>query len=426
MKDSDDYGVDGPFALAESDGLEEAMIAPQKSVAIPWVVGERKRLPLLTPEQVRGLVPRIATGDQCARDTLVMHNIGLVWSIAKRFWWSGLAIDDLVQEGICGLIKAVEKFDLAHGTLFSTYATWWIRAAIGRAVCETSQLIRIPTHVQELVHRFIVCQADLLESGVMPTKEMLADKLGVPVKAINKIQSILSMNSRQLSLDDAVPGYQGDAVVGDFVPDKSIPGPMVVLQAKQELFGIRTRVDQILTLIRSRCGERDRNVFLWFYGFDADLERRTLEETGQHFGITRERTRQILVRIWKCCGGDEVKQELEQLFASISVLEELAQSRLVWENNNNNERDQQFLLMFESTAKQVLTETEFAICACHYGFDSAYCLRAEMETATLLGIEIEQVNRTLSRLWIGLQPYARHLTRKKVRYAIESLNMVEQ
>ncbi len=417
MKNSDDLSVDelpGVEASLDFDGT--APVVNHKRGAIPLLPGEGKRFPRLTVEQVRELVPRIAAGDREAKNTMITHNMGLVISVARRFQWSSLAFEDLIQEGMLGLIKAVERYDLARETMFSTYAIWWIRQAITQAICNTGQLIRIPIHKQELVHRFILCQSEFLESGIVPTREMLAKKLEVTVKVVRNAQAILTMNARQVSLEDTVPGYQGEAVMGDFIPDTSLPGPMVVCQARQELLEIRSEVDKLLCRIRDVCGGHCQSVFLKYYGFDTDLMRLTLAETATHFDITRERVRQILISIWKRNGGDVARRAFEQKLKSVPDLEELSKSQVVWEETRNTARDRAFLSMFQVTAQAAVSAEDFRICAYHYGFGEGYSLRTKSETAEHFGIDAGMVERIVTRLWRRLSPYVRHLSRRKVSY----------
>lgn len=424
MKDLDGLFHDDASSLERVSGSDEE-VAPalQKGVQIALLTGERKRLPLLTKEEILELVPRIAAGDQRAKDTMVLHNMRLVVSIAMRFRWSSLSLDDLVQEGVVGLIKAVEKYDLAHETRFSTYATWWIRSTIIEAICNTSYLIRIPAHKQDLIRGFLVCQAELLDSGVVPTVKLLAQKLEITEQQVGKIQAILKMNARPVSLDDAMPGYDSDAVVGDFIPDTTTPDPSVVLQAKQELQWIRSEVDRIL---RHVSDERHRAIFLKFYGFDIGLERRTLEVTGELFDITRERVRQVVKKIWDGMGSSRTKQEFEQMLAGIPALEEMAGFQLSWSGLEEKERGIWFLDMFQSTTREALSQDDFAICACHYGFDQGYQLRTEYETAQRLGIQVDLVRQVLNRLWRRLRPYAKHMTHNKVRRRAEILAMTNK
>jgi RNA polymerase sigma factor (sigma-70 family) len=423
MKDSEDFSFEE--ILGEPSVAEEGAHEKVSSVAteIAWLLGDRKRLPLLTPEQVCELVPRIAAGDSGARDTMVTRNMGLVISIAKRYRWSSLSLEDLIQEGVIGLVTAVERFNLEFGTRFSTYATLWIRQSITQAIYNTAHTIRIPVSLQMLANHFLSCQTELLEAGIVPTAAVMAEKLDISLAKVRKIESILRTNTRQVSLDEAVPGYRGEAVFGDFIADTKTPEPTVVLQAKQELKRIQSHIERMLRSIRDDHGSRDRAIFLGYYGFDNNFEQRTLEETGKRFGVTREWVRQVLARIWKESSGQEAKQEFEQMLEGIPILEELAQTQVSWSSMRDDVSALAFLDMFRATARDALNNEEFALCTFYYGFDVGYRLRTQEETAEHFGITTAAVQWFVTSLWKRLKPYAKHLTKAKVKHLIEELHL---
>ncbi len=369
---------------------------------------------------------RIAAGDDRARDTMVLHNMGLVVSVARRFRWSSLTFEDLMQEGMIGLIKAVNKFDVSRGTQFSTHAMWWIRSAISRAICETGHFIYIPANKQQLVQDFLECQVELLESGIIPTARLLAEKMGVTEEKVKTAQAILTMNGTQTSFEAALPGYDGDVTLHDVTPDISLPSPTVMLQAKQELLLVKERVESMFRFIQRTCGERDKNLFLVHYGFDIGLDQRTLEETGNHFGVTRERARQVLVRIWKKSDGFFAQEDFERMLAGIVALEELAGLQVDWNLQRDRDVALAFLAMFQSTAKEALGSDDFVLCACHYGFNHGYWLQSEAETAIKCNVTFNSVRGMIVRLWKKLKPYSQHLTRKKVSRLITAVRVTNQ
>ncbi len=420
MNDSNDSFLDPASSGMMSDEEERSGgNSIEGRLEVAGLSGKWKRWNVLTREQVCTLVSRIAAGDQQAKDVMVLHNMGLVISIAKRFRWSSLPFPDLIQEGVPGLITAINRYDPGCGAMFSTYATWWIRQSIARAVLNTGLLVRVPIHTQELVNKVILCQQELLESGVMPTTSAIAQRLAITRKQVDKALLVLMTMTRQVSLEDAVPDYHGEAVVGDFISDTSIPNPTVVLEAKQELCCVRVEVERVLGYIEGTYGKRYRSLFLYHYGFDAGLEQRTLRETGKHFGVTRERASQILQKIWtQGSGGNKARIAFERMLAGVSYLEELSGFQLAWgslQGGGVAESVTEFLTMFQSTAREALSREEFSVCASFYGFDEGYRLSTEEETAARLSISSGLVRRTVNHLWNLLRPYARHLTRSKVK-----------
>lgn len=237
--------------------------------------------PLLTFEQEKVLAERIASGDQEALNELVESNLRLVVSIAKRYKGCGLPFLDLIQEGNIGLITAAQKYDVRKGFRFSTYATWWIRQAISRALSDQSRTIRIPAHVAELVGKIKKASAPMTQDlGRAPTAAELSKVLGVEIA---KIQTALDMSNAVASLDTPV-GDDEDTSVGDLQPDRSAENAMtnLIAEANQE----------IVKMVLSTLTEKEDTVLSMRFGIGYDHPH-TLEEVGQYFGVTRERIRQI-------------------------------------------------------------------------------------------------------------------------------------
>ncbi|MCC8130791.1 MAG: RNA polymerase sigma factor RpoD [Oscillospiraceae bacterium] len=264
----DDYDI----SLAEGIAIDDPVKIYLKEIG---------RVPLLTSEEEIELAKKIQEGDKEAKKRLAEANLRLVVSIAKRYGGRGMSFLDLIQEGNLGLIKAVEKFDYTKGFKFSTYATWWIRQSITRAIADQARTIRIPVHMVETITKVKKASSSLLhQNGRDPTAEEIAEELDMPV---DKVREIMRIAQDPVSLETPI-GEEEDSHLGDFIPDDNAPEPTEA--ASQVL--LKEQIDQVLGTLT----EREEKVLRLRFGLE-DGRSRTLEEVGQMFNVTRERIRQI-------------------------------------------------------------------------------------------------------------------------------------
>ena len=273
------------IADAEREGDEDYDHASADSIAIDDPVKiylkEIGRVPLLTPEEEIELAQRMKDGDKEAKKRLAEANLRLVVSIAKRYGGRGMSFLDLIQEGNLGLIKAVEKFDYTKGFKFSTYATWWIRQSITRAIADQARTIRIPVHMVETITKVKKTSSQLLhQNGRDPTADEIAQSLDMPVE---RVREILRIAQDPVSLETPI-GEEEDSHLGDFIPDENAPEPTEAAS----LVLLKEQINQVLSTLT----DREEKVLRLRFGLE-DGRSRTLEEVGQMFNVTRERIRQI-------------------------------------------------------------------------------------------------------------------------------------
>ena len=273
------------FVLDTPEGDESEPAVNSEGVAIDDPVKvylkEIGRVPLLTPEEEIDLAMRIMDGDEYAKKRLSEANLRLVVSIAKRYVGRGMQFLDLIQEGNLGLIKAVEKFDYTKGFKFSTYATWWIRQAITRAIADQARTIRIPVHMVETINKVKKVSSQLLhKNGHEPVAEEIASELDMPV---DKVREIMRVAQEPVSLETPI-GEEEDSHLGDFIPDDEAPAPADA--ASHTL--LKEQLGEVLSTLTSR----EEKVLRLRFGLE-DGRPRTLEEVGKEFDVTRERIRQI-------------------------------------------------------------------------------------------------------------------------------------
>lgn len=275
-------------SMVELDKEIEALTKPETIVGVTtdpvrMYLREIGKIPLLSSEEEISLAQKNEKGDRRAKKKLTESNLRLVVSIAKKYVMRGLSLLDLIQEGNQGLIRAVEKYDWRKGYKFSTYATWWIRQAITRAIADQARTIRIPVHMVETINKLIRIQRQLMQKlGREPLAEEVAKEMGEGMTAI-RVREILKIAQDTTSLETPV-GDEEDSMLGDFIADTSQPSPIEA--ASREL--LKENIDEVL----STLSDREAKVLKMRFGLDGKNPM-TLEEVGREFGVTRERIRQI-------------------------------------------------------------------------------------------------------------------------------------
>ena len=287
ITDDDDVDDEEILLSAEEEDLDmenlDLSIPDSISIEDPvrMYLKEIGKVPLLSAEEEIELAKKMELGDQEAKKRLAEANLRLVVSIAKRYVGRGMLFLDLIQEGNLGLIKAVEKFDYRKGYKFSTYATWWIRQAITRAIADKARTIRIPVHMVETINKLIRVSRQLLqELGREPSPEEIAEEMNMPV---DRVREIMKISQEPVSLETPI-GEEEDSHLGDFLPDDNVPVP-----ADAAAF---TLLKEQLVEVLGTLTEREQKVLRLRFGLD-DGRARTLEEVGKEFNVTRERIRQI-------------------------------------------------------------------------------------------------------------------------------------
>ena len=283
--DDVDMDLDDIISDEEEVDMENIDLSVPEGVSIEdpvrMYLKEIGKVPLLSAEREIELAKRMEEGDEDAKKELAEANLRLVVSIAKRYVGRGMLFLDLIQEGNLGLIKAVEKFDYHKGYKFSTYATWWIRQAITRAIADQARTIRIPVHMVETINKLIRVSRQLLqELGREPLPEEIAKELDMPVE---RVREILKISQEPVSLETPI-GEEEDSHLGDFIQDDNVPVPAEA--AAQTL--LKEQLDEVLDTLT----EREQKVLRLRFGMN-DGRARTLEEVGREFDVTRERIRQI-------------------------------------------------------------------------------------------------------------------------------------
>ena len=289
----------GKITMYGAPGKVEAPVDGMYRDFIKIYFSDVARVPLLTPDEEKEIARRVKKGDEEAKKKLIESNLRLVISIAKRFFGARLTFSDLINEGNMGLAKAIEKFDPDKEFKFSTYATWWIRQAITRAIADQARTIRIPVHMVETINKLIRINRQLVqELGRDPRPDEIAEQMGM---SQDKIREIMKIAQEPVSLETPI-GEEEDSHLGDFIPDDDAQAPSEA--AAYSL--LREQIEQVLCTLT----DRERRVLKLRFGLD-DGRPRTLEEVGKEFDVTRERIRQIEAKALRKLRGPKKSNKLK-------------------------------------------------------------------------------------------------------------------
>lgn len=273
--------IDKNIETLRQGNIDISNIEVENDTLLRRYLREMGSIPMISMDEEIELAKKIAEGDEEAKEKLIKANLRLVVSIAKRYTNRGLPLEDLIQEGNLGLLKAVEKFDYTKGYKFSTYATWWIRQAITRAIADQSKTIRIPTHIIEMINNYMKVYKELVDRlGREPSLEEIAAEMQLPPE---KVASIVIMNKDVLSLEAPI-NDEDSAVLGDFIQDPKQDNPEDIVCRDM----LKVHLEEVLNTLT----EREKMILIYRFGLYGHKQE-TLEEVGKRFGITRERVRQI-------------------------------------------------------------------------------------------------------------------------------------
>ena len=307
--DTDDEDGEDVLKSVEDPKVQESLLSVNSDDSVKIYLRQIGKIPLLSSEEELDLAKKIQEErDEFSKDVLVNANLRLVVSIAKKYIGRGLSFLDLIQEGNMGLMKAVEKFEYRRGYKFSTYATWWIQQSITRAIADKARIIRLPIHMIESLGKIRRATIDLTtELGHPPTKQEIAYRLGVPV---SKLSAIVKSAQSTISMETPASSSEDSSKIADFIVDESTIAPDSRVSQENLFDDIRKMLNQL--------SPKERDVLILRYGLDNNGSKKTLDEIGSQYGVSRERIRQIenraIAKLKKLCKNKKLSVGLKNYF----------------------------------------------------------------------------------------------------------------
>lgn len=412
---------EAPDFFGEDAGVADHAVNTGDSPRLP-----DPKYPLLSRDENRALAAKAAAGDSQALDLVLRHNMRLIYSVARSYPWSGIPIEDLVQEGVIGFMKAIEKFEVGRGMAVSTYATWWVRQAIGAAILDNGT-IRLPRGIQATIRQIRKTQEKLLLAGTVPTNKEVARKLGITERQVISALKAFRQRTAVISLDDQTPD-RGDGkgrLFGEMMVDSQTVSPEIAWMAKSRLTEFVQQVRDLADSIRKNVGDRAYQVFVHRYGINSDRTRYTLEATGEKLAITRERVRQIERELWrKRMAINRTAPLLEekdflQMLDSLSDLEELSQVEVDWGQILISETSlarcqlaRASIEMLVASIKEGTGERDYLIFCGYYGLGQPKKNRKEL--AGVNGISSEYVYQVVHKLWEQMTSWSKYFNEKNL------------
>ncbi|MFZ3031424.1 MAG: sigma-70 family RNA polymerase sigma factor [Candidatus Moraniibacteriota bacterium] len=413
---------EAPYFFGEDAGVADEVVNTGDPSRLPGA-----KYPLLARDENRALAAKAASGDAQALDLVLRHNMRLIYSVARSYPWSGIPIEDLVQEGVIGFMKAIEKFEVERGMAVSTYATWWVRQAISAYIVDNGKPIRLPKGIHATIQQIRKTQEKLLLAGTVPTDKGVARKLGITERQVISALRASRQNTPMVSLDDQIPDRRGgkSRSFGEMMVDSQAIDPKIAWMAKSQLTEFVQQVRDLADSIRKNVGGRAYQVFVHRYGISSDRTRYTLEATGEKMAITRERVRQIERELWRKRMAINrstpllKEKDFLRMLDSLSDLEELAQVEVDWGQILISETSlarcqlaRASIEMLVASIKEGTGERDYLIFCGYYGLGQPKKNRKEL--AGVNGISSEYVYQVVHKLWEQMTSWSKYFNEKNL------------